>query len=189
MICQLLALFFITYNIIGQYFIILFCKILHNHRLISSTLTLYKAVKKGRKNNTQRLLLFKIQQIFVSGIATQVRTIPCARSSARYRWPVQQRTQLYCTGQDHPDCSGFDEICNAAHDNCFFCGECVDQLADGCCPGKSLQFVTLPCSSTHYRLPGCHEDSNCAGTMICNTDTHICEEPICQVRCVKILYW
>ena len=32
-------------------------------------------------------------------------------------------------------CEGFDQVCNEAHDNCFYCGECGDL---GCCPGMTF---------------------------------------------------
>ena len=34
------------------------------------------------------------------------------------------------------ECEGFDEICNANYDNCFYCGGDDCQAIDGCCPGK-----------------------------------------------------
>ena len=40
---------------------------------------------------------------------------------------------------DDPDCPGFDLICNAAHDNCFFCGDGSDCAStDGCCQGNMI---------------------------------------------------
>ena len=36
--------------------------------------------------------------------------------------------------EDHPDCDGYDEVCDADHSNCFFCGgDCGS--SDGCCEG------------------------------------------------------
>jgi len=66
--------------------------------------------------------------------------------------------EMICT--EDTDCVGFDEVCNEAHDNCFYCGEedCGDL---GCCPG-------------------CHDTAlNCKENYECNLDTHKCEEMIC----------
>ena len=43
-----------------------------------------------------------------------------------------------------PDCDGYDEVCNAAHDNCFYCGGDDCDSNDGCCPGKHIHSIHFP---------------------------------------------
>ena len=40
------------------------------------------------------------------------------------------------------ECDGFDQICNAQHDNCFYCGQddCPHHT-DGCCPGTKFSII------------------------------------------------
>merc|ERR1719511_466411 len=67
---------------------------------------------------------------------------------------THQCEEMICT--DHEDCEGFDQVCNEAHDNCFYCGGCEGL---GCCPG-------------------CHDTAlNCKPGEICNMDSHLCENP------------
>lgn len=65
---------------------------------------------------------------------------------------THQCEETICT--EDANCDGYDQVCNEAHDNCFYCGGCEGL---GCCPG-------------------CHDtDLNCNQGDICNMDTHMCE--------------
>ena len=71
-------------------------------------------------------------------------------------------------------CEGYDEVCNEAHDNCYYCGG-TDCGALGCCPGKISNQPIM--QQLKGYLSGCHDTAlNCKQGEICNLDTHRCEE-------------
>eukprot|EP00090_Calanus_glacialis_P038285 TRINITY_DN6687_c0_g1_i1.p1 TRINITY_DN6687_c0_g1~~TRINITY_DN6687_c0_g1_i1.p1 ORF type:complete len:690 (-),score=119.86 TRINITY_DN6687_c0_g1_i1:89-2158(-) len=71
---------------------------------------------------------------------------------------THQCEETICTEDEM--CEGFNQVCNDAHDNCFYCGGCEGL---GCCPG-------------------CHDTAlNCKPGDVCNMDSHLCENPnLCE---------
>ena len=68
------------------------------------------------------------------------------------------------------ECNGYDEVCNDAHDNCFYCGGDVC-LPSGCCEGNSDFIIKVAFNSN---FAGCHSDNNCVHPKpTCGTD-HLC---------------
>jgi len=83
---------------------------------------------------------------------------------------------------DDPDCAGFDQVCNAAHDNCFFCGDGSDCAStDGCCQGchdsdLNCAYPTPVCNQGSH-LCGCSSDADCNSPDYCDTDNNQCVAP------------
>merc|ERR1712241_198219 len=73
------------------------------------------------------------------------------------------------------ECNGFDQICNAQYDNCFYCGkdDCPSN-ADGCCPGchdsaLNCEYPAPVCDQASHTCK-CSEDSDCHAEDFCNND-------------------
>merc|ERR1712126_175393 len=81
-----------------------------------------------------------------------------------------------CDGDEF--CEGYDEMCNANYDNCFFCGgDCGSD--NGCCEGchdstLNCPYPTPVCQDNHEC--GCNDDDDCLDEDVCNTDLNKCEK-------------
>merc|ERR1711884_484123 len=81
------------------------------------------------------------------------------------------------------ECDGYDQICNAQHDNCFYCGQddCPHHT-DGCCPGchdsaLNCEYPTPVCDQASHTCK-CNDDSDCHAEDFCNNDG-VCELYVC----------
>merc|ERR1712126_386873 len=91
-----------------------------------------------------------------------------------------QDTHLYESGMCDGDefCEGYDEMCNANYDNCFFCGgDCGSD--NGCCEGchdstLNCPYPTPVCQDNHEC--GCNDNDDCLDEDVCNTDLNKCEK-------------
>jgi len=80
-------------------------------------------------------------------------------------------------------CEGYDQMCNANYDNCFFCGgDCGSD--NGCCPGCHDNTLNCkhptPICNQDTHLCGCTEDADCVDD---NHSGFYCEDNTCKPEC------
>jgi len=80
-------------------------------------------------------------------------------------------------------CDGYDQICNANYDNCFYCGGADCGSDNGCCEGchdsaLNCQHPTPVCNQDTHTC-GCTADADCLDGYYCEDNT--CK-PVCQVH-------